>query len=291
VLLRFIQGLMLPPIFAVTVAYIGDEWPPAKIPGVAGLFISGASLGGFCGRMIPGALADLAGWRSAFVVLAALLLVGAVLVALFLPRETRFVRSERLAASLRQMLRHLRNPQLVATYAVGFGVLFNFIAVFTYVSFHLAAPPYMFSSTLLGSIFVTYLAGTMIAPLVGRAIVRFGRRSFVIAVIFVWIAGVLLTLAPAVAAIIAGLALCAACGQLCQAVSTGYVTATAKQGRSSAVGLYVTCFYIGGSLGAVLPGLTWETGGWPACVAMAVAMLVVMALIVASMWSAEPVRS
>src|ERR1700758_1932193 len=24
---RFLQGLLLPPIFAVTVAYIGDEWP------------------------------------------------------------------------------------------------------------------------------------------------------------------------------------------------------------------------------------------------------------------------
>src|SRR5215475_6202270 len=26
---RFVQGLLLPPIFAVTVAYIGDEWPAA----------------------------------------------------------------------------------------------------------------------------------------------------------------------------------------------------------------------------------------------------------------------
>ena len=34
-------------------------------------------------------------------------------------------------ASVRQMLRHLKNPQLLATYAIGFGVLFNFIAVFT----------------------------------------------------------------------------------------------------------------------------------------------------------------
>src|SRR5690606_8197009 len=25
---RFVQGLLLPPIFAVTVAYIGHEWPP-----------------------------------------------------------------------------------------------------------------------------------------------------------------------------------------------------------------------------------------------------------------------
>ena len=27
---RFLQGLLLPPIFAVTVAYIGDEWPAVR---------------------------------------------------------------------------------------------------------------------------------------------------------------------------------------------------------------------------------------------------------------------
>ena len=97
---------------------------------------------------MPGVLADLIGWRGAFLALAALSLAGAVAVAALLPREKRFVRSEGLAASARQMLRHLRNPQLLATYAIGFGTLFNFIAVFTYVSFHLAAPPYRFSSTL-----------------------------------------------------------------------------------------------------------------------------------------------
>ena len=58
------------------------------------------------------------------------------------------------------MLRHFRNPQLLATYAVGFGVLFNFIATFTYISFRLAAPPYNFSPTALGAIFVVYLVGS-----------------------------------------------------------------------------------------------------------------------------------
>ena len=66
---------------------------------------------------------------------------------------------------------------------------------------------------------------------------------------------------------------------LCQAISTGYVTAIAKDGRSSAVGLYVTAFYVGGSMGALLPGLAWSAAGWPACVAMALAMLVIMAAI------------
>src|SRR5262249_52984882 len=135
---RFLQGLLLPPIFAVTIAYIGDEWPSAEVPGIAGIYITGASIGGFCGRFVPGVLADLVGWRSAFLALAVMSLAGAILVAVLLPRERGFVRSGGLSASLRQMLRHLRNLQLVATYAIGFGVLFNFIAVFTFVSFHLA---------------------------------------------------------------------------------------------------------------------------------------------------------
>ena len=278
---RFIQGLLLPPIFAVTVAYIGDEWPPAEVPGVAGIYIAGSSLGGFCGRFIPGVLDDLIGWRGGFLALAALSLAGALILAWLLPREKSFVRSDDLGASARQMLRHLKNPQLLATYAIGFGVLFNFVAVFTYVSFHLAAPPYDFSSTLLGAIFVTYLVGTIIAPMTGWMVARLGRRWFILTVIATWAAGALLMLAPPVAAIVAGLILCAACGMLCQTIATGYVTAIAKDGRSSAVGLYVTSFYVGGSMGALLPGLAWNAGGWPACIAMVVAMLAAMALIAA----------
>jgi predicted MFS family arabinose efflux permease len=97
----------------------------------------------------------------------------------------------------------------------------------------------------------------------------------------VWISGVLLTLAPPVAVIVLGLTLCAACGMLAQTISTGYVAAIAREGRSSAVGLYVTAFYAGGSMGAFLPGLAWEHGGWPACVAMVVAVQAVVALIAA----------
>jgi MFS transporter, YNFM family, putative membrane transport protein len=276
---RFLQGLLLPPIFAVTVAYIGDEWSPAQVAGVAGIYIAGSSLGGFCGRFVPGVLGDLIGWRGAFLALAGLSLVGAATVALLLPREKGFVRSPGLSASARQMLRHLKNPQLLATYGIGFGVLFNFIAVFTYVSFHLAGAPYHFSSTLLGLIFVTYLAGTVIAPMTGWMMARLGRRRFILAVIAAWAGGALLMLLPSVPAIIAGLTFCAGCGMLCQTISTGYVTEIANEGRSSAVGLYVTSFYVGGSMGAFLPGLAWKWGGWPAAVAMVVAMLAAMAVI------------
>jgi predicted MFS family arabinose efflux permease len=104
-------------------------------------------------------------------------------------------------------------------------------------------------------------------------------------VIALWIAGIALTLAPSLPLIILGLAVSAACGLICQAVSTGYVTITAQAGRSSAVGLYVTSFYVGGSFGAALGGLAWTVGSWPACVALVVAMLLLMAGIVLFAWA------
>jgi YNFM family putative membrane transporter len=285
---RFMQGLTLPPIFAVTIAYIGDEWPAREAAAAAGVYTSGASLGGFSGRFVTGVLADLIGWRLAFDVLALITLAGAAAVFVLLPRERKFVRSQGLIASGKQMVRHLRNSQLIATYAVGFGALFCFIATFTFISFRLAAPPYNLSATWLGAIFVTYLVGTASTPWTGWVIGRFGRRQFMIGNIALWIAGIALTLAAPMWAIVVGLTVCAGCGLMCQSVSTGYVTITAQAGRSSAVGLYVTSFYIGGSFGAALGGLAWTLAGWPACVALVAAMLVIMAAIVALAWSGTP---
>lgn len=284
ILWRFVQGLMLPPIFATTIAYIGEEWPPREVAAAAGLYTSGASLGGFSGRFVTGILADLLGWRSGFMVLAGFALAAALAVLIMLPRERGFVRSESLLLSLRQMLAHFKNPQLVATYAVGFGTLFNFIATFTYVTFLLAGPPYHLSPALLGSIFGVYLVGVLTAPLVGIAISRWGRRHFILGVLAVWTCGILLTLIPSLVAIVIGLAICAGGGLILQAVSTGYVTITAKEGRSSAVGLYVACFYTGGSVGAFLPGLAWTAAGWPAVVAMIVVSLALVATVVRFGW-------
>ena len=203
---RFMLGLALPPIFTVVVAYIGEEWPPAQAMGVMGVYMAATSVGGFAGRFVSGLLADTVGWRAGFLITAAMTFACGIAVALILPRERHFARSEGLAVSGRQMLAHLRNPQLLATYAVGFGTLFTFIALFTYVNFVLAAPPFNLSPTLLGAIFVTYLAGAVAVLGLGRAVARFGRRPLVIGAIALWACGALLTLAPSLPVIVVGLA-------------------------------------------------------------------------------------
>ena len=91
-------------------------------------------------------------------------------------------------------------------------------------------------------------------------------------------------LVPSVWVIVLALAIASICGVLTQAASTSYVAITAQGGTSSAVGLYVTSFYIGGSFGGLIPGLLWNSTGWPGVVWLIVGMVLVMARLVRFAW-------
>ncbi len=287
VLWRFVQGLLLPPIFAVTVAYIGDEWPSDEVAGATGVYIAASGLGGFLGRFMSGIVADHLGWRAAFWTIAAITLVSAAVVAVTLPRERHFVRAEGLGHSIRLMFRHFFNPPIVATFAVGFVVLFIFVATFTYVNFYLAAPPFELSTSALGAIFIVYLFAVVMTPLSGRLIRRIGRRALVLRTAPIWCLGLLITLVPSLPVIIAGLAIVSACGFAVQTAATSLLAQRATVARSSAVGLYVAFYYIGGSAGAALPAAVWAHAGWHGCVALVIAAVVVMTAMVARFWRDE----
>ncbi|HKT20252.1 MAG TPA: MFS transporter [Stellaceae bacterium] len=282
---RFCQGLFVPPIFAGTVAYIADEFPPDEATGATGLYTAAGVFGGFLSRFLTALLAEHLGWRGAFLGLALLTTGFAVGVALLMPKERSFASAPSLMGSAAEMLQHFRNKRLVATYSVGFCVLFTLITIFTFIAFRLAAPPFLLSTAALGSLFVTYLAGVATTPLVGRGVALLGRQRLVLIALFVWAGGVGLTLVTSLTAAIAGLAIAAAFGFICQACSTSYVALTAPRGRSSAVGLYVTFYYLGGSVGGLAAGFAWTIAGWPGCVATALAVLAIVAILVRRYWT------
>ena len=204
---RFWQGVFTPGIFAVTIAYINEEWDQGAGAAMSA-YVSGTVLGGFSGRMVAALAAAQLSWRWAFVALGVLNLIGGVAIWAWLPQGRRVDRQRRRASTARSMLRHARNPRLLATYAVGFCVLFTLIATFNYINFYLAAPPFRLGTAALGFLFTVYLVGAFVTPLAGRFIDRVGHR-FTLALAFGGgIAGICLTLLPSLPAVILGLAMC-----------------------------------------------------------------------------------
>ena len=284
-LARFLQGLLLPFIFTVFVAYIADECPGPAALRMTGTYSIGAIIGGFSGRFIAGWTAYFLDWRASFLLLAAITLAAALVLLTTMPAERNFrpVRSWRDTAT--GFANQLRNPQVLVTCAAGFAVLFSIVATFTFANLLLAAPPYDLGPAELGSIFVTYLLGAVVTPLATRFATRFGRRRTMLAAGLAAGAGILLTLAPSLPIIIAGLSLVALGVLTEQMLSIGYVALAGGRARSTAVGLYVTSYYIGGSLGGIAPASIWSHLGWPGCVLL---VLLVQSAAVALTWLAWP---
>src|SRR5215471_12029938 len=267
---RFLQGVITPGIFAVIIAYVNEEWESGAGAATAA-YITGTVIGGFSGRALAAIVAAHFSWRWSFVAMGILNLAGALIIRAWLPAGHRFVRAHR-GSVIAPMLRHLRNPRLVATYAVGFCVMFTLLATFTYINFYLAAPPFRLSTASLGLLFVVYLVGAVITPMAGRAIDRFGHRVALVAAFSAGAAGVLMTLIHSLPVILVGLTLACSGVFIANSAGSSYVGSAALESRASAVGLYVTFYYLGGSAGSAVPGFAWSRGGWPACVALIVAV-------------------
>ena len=160
--------------------------------------------------------------------------------------------------------------------------------MFTYVTFHLAAPPFRLSTAALGGLFVVYLIGAVITPFGGRWIDRYGHRAGLASAMAIGTSGALLTLAPWLAVIVAGLALTSTGVFIAQAATNSYIAAVTTRDRGTAVGLYSTFYYAGGSVGAAAPAAMWSTGGWPACVALIVAVQTAGVLVALTFWTRKP---
>ncbi|HEX7840235.1 MAG TPA: MFS transporter, partial [Kofleriaceae bacterium] len=173
--------------------------------------------------------------------------------------------------SVRALARGLVAPRLIATYAVGFCTLFSLVALFTYAGFYLGAPPFSLGPGAIGSLFTVYLVGAVVTPVAGRWVDRIGARRVLAWSFGAGSVGAMLTLIPSFAVVLAGLAIAASGVFVAQVAATSYLrTAATPVLRSLASGVFITCYYLGGAIAGVAPGLLWALAGWAGTVALAV---------------------
>ena len=154
----------------------------------------------------------------------------------------------------------------MATFGVGFGTLFTLVATFTYSTFYLADPPFRLSTLALSYLFAIYLVGLVVTPFGGYLVTRIGMRRGIAVAIAICLTGEALTLSLLCSGVF-----------IAQSTATSFLRMAAPAGgRTSAAGLYLASYYIGGTIAGVAPSYLWSIGGWPACVALVEAVLLVM---------------
>lgn len=173
---RFLQGLAMPFVFAIVVAYITEEWAGQEAMRLTGLYQIASVISGFFGRVVSGVLTDFVGWRLAFCFNAACIMLCAALIGWGLPKERKFVPVGGLAAGFRLYRTVLRNRRLLASFSLGFAMLFSIVSAFTFANVYMAGPPFNLSPGFLGLVFVAYMFGTVTTGFASRLARLLGLR-------------------------------------------------------------------------------------------------------------------
>ncbi len=266
--LRVMQGLCMAAAFTLTLAYLGEHYSAADSASAFAAYITGNVASNLIGRLISAGIADQFGLAANFYFFALLNLMGAVLVYFTVQKTPPMAKeTEAMSSHLAAWIKHMKNPSLRASFAIGFCILFAFIGTFTYVNFVLVQPPLGVSAMTLGVVYFVFLPSIATTPLAGRFVKRFGTRTTFWAALGVAALGLPLMLAPSLAAVLTGMVLVGVGTFFAQATATGFVSRAAASDRGSASGLYLAFYFFGGLAGAAILGQLFDRFGWPACVA------------------------
>ncbi|PJN02975.1 MFS transporter [Streptomyces sp. CB01201] len=290
VALRAVQGAAIAGLPASAMAYLAEEVKPKALVAAIGLFVAGNSIGGMSGRILTGWVAQAWGWRAALLAVGALAALCAVAFRLLLPKARHFTPGSLNPRALARTVRgHLADPLLVRLYAIGALFMTVFGAVYTVIGYRLTAAPFNLPQGLIGSIFLVYLVGTVSSAAAGKLVARVGRRGALYLAVSTTAAGLLLSLASSLPAILAGLVLITAGFFAGHAVASSSVSHTAKHGRAQASALYQSAYYLGSSAGGTLGAVAFHAGGWPATVLLGV--LAVLGVVSVTLYGSHAARA
>ena len=278
-LARALQGVAIAGLPALAMAHLSEEVEPGAVGGAMGLYVAGNTVGGLSGRLLSSAVADLAGWRAGLAAVGAVALVCVVAFHLLLPPPTAPSSSSREGAGRMRahLLLHLRDPGVRRLCLMSFVAMAAFVTVYNFLGYRLLGPPFGLSQTLVGLVFLSYLAGTLTAPGAGRLGDRVGRRAVLLGSVLLCLASLGLTLSDALPLVLLGLALFTVGFFGAHTSASGMVGNRARTGRSQASALYLLAYYAGSSLGGWVGGLAYERGAWPGVVGY-VGLLLLLAL-------------
>lgn len=277
-LMRLIQGFCIPAVLTSLMTYLSTMSTVQNIQRIMSLYVAGTIIGGYFGRLLSGLVATCFGWRYSFLAIFFALLFNLVLL--------RWLKSDPIVAFDRLRLSAipdiLKVSGFLRVYLVIFFSFFTFASILNFLPFRLTEIGGQLSGLRISTIYTGYLTGFIAAVFSARIINLIGGEArTVVAALSFYLLSMLFFLTGSTLLTFANMFLFCAGMFLVHAVMPGLINRHAGNKRGVVNGLYISCYYAGGTLGSYLPGLVYKYYGWSAYVYV-LSAVVVLALGISS---------
>ena len=258
----FLGACSVIPQFFIPIA--GQYSAPKNKSRNMGIVLSGLLTGILASRVISGYVGDWLGWREMFLIAAAVMLLCMALTLKIIPEMKRnYIGSYKgLMVTVFEIFAYHPRIRLYSIRAAfGFG---SMMAIWSCLAFHLAQPPFNAGSDMVGMLGLCGIMGAVAASSVGKLVPRFGIHKFSLfgaaMQIIAWAIALLFgdTYAGLIAAIIL-----VDIGLQCQQLSNqSGCLQEIPQASNRANTIFMTTYFIGGSLGTFCAGYVWTQADW-----------------------------
>jgi predicted MFS family arabinose efflux permease len=240
---------------------------------VVGSVMSGLLLGILLARTVAGYVAEASSWRVVYLVAAGAMLLLAVTLRAELPpyRESHRLGYPAILASVASLF--VSSPVLRRRSLYGLLSFGAFSVLWTSLAFLLSRPPYGYGSGTIGLFGLAGAAGAATASAAGRLADR-GRQAAVTTITaFAMLAAFAdLFAAPHVLwVLLAGIVVLDIGAQGMHITNQSEIYKLSPEARSRVNSAYMTCYFIGGTLGSVGSAFCFQAGGWSAVCALGAA--------------------
>jgi len=229
-----------------------------------GTIFTGILVGILAARVFSGYITAWFSWRYVFGISAVMVLVTTLIIQFSLPALKQSFQGNYSELLKSTVLQFQRFPLLRRTALLGALIFGAFCSFWTTLTFHLSNPPFNYHANVIGLFGILAIVGAMAAPLFGKfADKGNATRSQLFAVSLLIISIVLIKVWPYSLAILITAVLFLDIGVQATHVTniaTIYTLDAAAHSRINTV--YMTMYFVGGSLGTLAGVQCWKIGGW-----------------------------
>lgn len=272
--LRSIQGLLLPAIFTALMTYCSTMATTNNIRKTMGVYIGATVFGGFLGRVIGGYFASGYAWYTPYVIMGFLLILP--LLALRYASADAEISFSRL--DIRSISRVMKSRYNRYLYSVLSLVFFVYASILNLIPFRLLEIDPEVSPAVISSIYIGYLIGVPIALYSEKLTKLLGsdRRGLLTGLGLTGFAMLCYLLKDF--SVLLVMMFCFAGGFFfIHATLSGLVNHQATEHKGVVNGLYVSIYYLSGAMASWLPGIVYEACGWSAVIIMLMIILMLSA--------------
>lgn len=276
---------VIPQIILPLTAQLAD---PAQRGQAVGIVMSGLSSGILLARTVSGVIGGTLGWRGMYLIAAAMMLVLGIILKLFLPEckpaSSLKVTYGQLLKSLWTLfvkLPDLRKASLLG--AMNFG---SFSAFWSTLAFFLKAPPYNYSTQVIGLFGLIGIVGIAYTPLAGRIVDKKTPQAVGLVSSLITLAAfmILWKLGFHMAGLILGVVIFDIGMRGVSISNQSRVYALIPEARNRLNTIYMVSYFLGGSIGTYLGSVAWSIWQWDGVILVGSIMVVIGLLTFAPAW-------